>query len=63
MSLEHVRTPLTVIYASNSSQHFKRRRKSRWDGGMECRTFESEDGNFAVGRGAGEYGAELMGSP
>ena len=30
---------------------------------MEYRTFESEDGDLAVRRGAGEDGAELVGSP
>lgn len=30
---------------------------------QQCRTFESEDGDLAVRRGAGEDGAEFVGSP
>ena len=63
MSFEHVRAPLTIIYAFDSVRFWREGVVRSRGGGVGYRTFESEDGDLAVRRGTGEDGAELVGSP
>ena len=63
MSFEHVCAPLAIICAIDSVKFWKGKSGSQRDGGVAYRTFEREDGDFAVRRGAGEDGAKLVGSP
>ena len=42
---------------------FGEKEQSRWGSKVGYRTFESEDGDLAVRRRAGEDGAKLVGGP